>query len=41
MLMSRLADVQADLDEAEREAEETRQRSKKAKDDYYTLRKKR
>ncbi|EIW69438.1 hypothetical protein TREMEDRAFT_62305 [Tremella mesenterica DSM 1558] len=39
--IDRLADVQTGLDEAEREAEETRQESKRAREEYQQLRKKR
>jgi len=39
--MDRLADVEAGLQDAEREAEDTRRESKAAKDSYLELRKKR
>lgn len=39
--MERLADVEAGLQDAEREAEDTRRESKTAKDKYLELRKKR
>lgn len=39
--MDRLADVEAGLQDAEREAEDTRRASKAAKDSYLELRKKR
>ena len=39
--IERLADVQQNLDEAEKEADQTRRDSKKAKDKYQDLRKRR
>jgi structural maintenance of chromosome 1 len=39
--VDRLADVEANLDDAEREAEQTRKDSKKAKEDFQSLKKQR